>query len=104
MASKIKKGDNVIVLSGKDKGKTGEVVKSLPKDNKVIVAGVNMVKKHVKPSPMSAGGIVEKEMAIDVSNVAIIDPKTKKPTRVGFKVLKDGKKVRFAKKSGEVID
>lgn len=104
MAAKIKKGDKVVVLSGKDKGKSGEVVKSLPTDGKVVVAGVNMVKKHQRATPMSAGGIIEKEMPIDVSNVAIVDPKTEKPTRVGFKVLEDGKKVRFAKKSGEVID
>lgn len=104
MAAKIKKGDKVIILSGKDKGKTGEVLKSMPKDGKLLVSGINMVKKHTKPSVMSTGGIVEKEMPVDKSNVAILDPKTNKPTRVGFKMLKDGKKVRFAKKSGEVID
>jgi len=104
MSAKIKKGDKVIVLTGKDKGKTGEVVKSMPKIGKVFVSGINMVKKHQRPSAISAGGIIEKEMPIDTSNVSLIDPKTEKPTRVGFKVLKDGKKVRFAKKSGEVID
>jgi large subunit ribosomal protein L24 len=104
MASKIKKGDSVIILCGKDKGKTGEVLKSMPTKSKVLVAGINMAKKHTKPSAMSEGGIVAKEMPIHVSNVSMIDPKTKKATRVGFKQLKDGKKVRFAKKSGEIID
>ena len=101
---KIKKGDNVIVISGKDKGKTGEVAKVLVQENKVIVSGVNMVKRHTKPSQESAGGIISKEMPIHVSNVAYVDPKTNKPTRLGIKVDKDGHKVRFAKKSGEVVD
>lgn len=104
MAAKIKKGDRVIVLTGKDKGKTGEVLRALPQDNRVVVQGVNVVKRHQRPTPMSAGGIIEKEAPINVSNVAHIDPKDSKPTRVGFKTLEDGRKVRFAKRSGEVLD
>ncbi len=103
MAMKIKKGDKVIVITGKDKGKTGEVTKAMPKENKVIVSGVNMVKRHQKPSQESAGGIVSKEAPIHVSNVAIVDPKSGKGSRVGMKFLDDGRKVRVAKKSGEVI-
>ncbi len=101
---KIKKGDSVVVITGKDKGKTGEVLRSMPKDNKLLVRGVNVVKRHTRPSQTSAGGIVEKEAPIDVSNVALLDPKDNKPTRVGFKVMEDGRKVRVAKKSGTVID
>jgi large subunit ribosomal protein L24 len=101
---KIKKGDNVVVITGKDKGKTGEVIRSMPKDGKLLVRGVNVVKRHTRPSQTSAGGIVEKEAPIDISNVALLDPKDNKPTRVGFKVLEDGRKVRVAKKSGTVID
>jgi large subunit ribosomal protein L24 len=101
---KIKKGDKVVVITGRDKGKQGEVLRVLPKDRRVIVQGVNVVKRHTRPSATSAGGIVEKEATIDVSNVAHIDPKDGKPTRVGYKVLEDGRKVRFAKRSGEVID
>nr|WP_211100220.1 50S ribosomal protein L24 [Azospirillum halopraeferens] len=104
MAAKIKTKDRVIVLTGRDKGKTGEVVKVLPKENRVIVQGVNIVKKHVRPSARSEGGIVEIEAPIDASNVAHIDPKDQKPTRVGFKILEDGRKVRVAKRSGEIID
>ena len=101
---KIKKGDTVVVITGKDKGKTGEVIRSMPKDNKLLVRGVNVVKRHTRPSQTSAGGIVEKEAPIDVSNVALLDPKDNKPTRVGFKIMEDGRKVRVAKKSGTVID
>jgi large subunit ribosomal protein L24 len=101
---KIKKGDTVVVITGKDKGKTGEVIRSMPKDNKLLVRGVNVVKRHTRPTQNSAGGIVEKEAPIDVSNVALLDPKDNKPTRVGFKVMEDGRKVRVAKKSGTVID
>lgn len=101
---KIRKGDTVVVLTGKDKGKQGEVIRSLPKENRVVVRGVNVVKKHTRPTQVSQGGIVEVEAAIDVSNVAHIDPKDNKPTRVGFRVLEDGSKVRFAKRSGEVLD
>ncbi|PWC43808.1 50S ribosomal protein L24 [Azospirillum sp. TSO22-1] len=104
MAQKIKTKDKVVVLSGKDKGKTGEVVKVLPKEARVVVAGVNVVKKHTRPSARSQGGIVEIEAPIHVSNVAHVDPKDGKPTRVGFKVLEDGRKVRVAKRSGETID
>ena len=100
----IKKGDKVVVIAGKDKGKKGEVIQVFPSDSKVRVSGINIAKRHTKPSAASAGGIVEKEMPIHVSNVSHIDPKTSKPTKVGVKLLKDGKKVRFAKKSGEVID
>ncbi len=100
---KIKKGDQVIVLSGDDKGKTGEVIKALPQEGKVVVQGVNMVKKHTKPSQTSAGGIISKEAPINVSNVAVVDPKSGKATKIGFKE-ENGKKVRFARKSGEVID
>ncbi len=102
MAMRIKKGDQVIVITGRDKGKTGEVVKSMPKDNKVVVSGINLVKRHQRPTQESAGGIISKEAPIHVSNVALIDPKDGKATRVGFKV-ENGQKVRVAKRSGEVI-
>ncbi len=101
---KIKKGDKVVVLAGKDKGKRGQVTSMLPSEGRAIVSGVNIVKRHTRPSPQGQGGIVEKEAPIQVSNLAIEDPKTGKPTRVGFKVLEDGRKVRVAKGSGEVID
>jgi large subunit ribosomal protein L24 len=102
-AAKIKKGDTVIILSGKDKGKTGDVVRAIPSEDKVVVQGVNMVSKHKKPSQANPqGGIERVEAPLHVSKVAIKDPKTGQPTRVGFKFL-DGKKVRVAKKSGEVI-
>jgi len=105
MAAKIKKGDYVVVLSGADKGRKGEVLSVSPKDERVVVKGVRLVKRHVKPSQLDPeGGIKSFEAPIHVSNVAHIDPKDNVPTRVGFKVLKDGKKVRVAKKSGEVID
>ncbi len=104
MAVRIRKGDKVAVLSGRDKGKSGEVVKVIPKNDRAIVQGVNMVKRHTRPSGGNAGGIVEKEATIHVSNLALVDPKDDKPTRVGVKVLEDGRKVRFAKRSGEVID
>ena len=101
---KIKKGDNVVVLAGKDKGKQGEVVKVLPKEARAIVTGVNMVKRHQRQSQTQEGGIISKEASIHVSNLGIEDPKDGKPTRVGMKTLEDGRKVRFAKRSGEVID
>jgi large subunit ribosomal protein L24 len=104
MAAKIKTKDRVVVLAGKDKGKTGEVLKVIPAENRVVVQGVNVVKKHQRASAQSQGGIVEFEAPINVSNVAHVDPKDGKPTRVGFKVLEDGRKVRVAKRSGEVID
>ena len=105
MAAKIKKGDKVVVITGRDKGKTGEVLKVLPSESRLIVQGVHMAKRHTKPSSANGqGGIIAKEATIHVSNVAHIDPKSKEPTRVGFKTLGDGTKVRFAKRSGEVID
>jgi large subunit ribosomal protein L24 len=103
-AAKIKKGDNVVVLSGKDKGKHGTVTQALPKDGKVVVAGVNIITRHVKPSQANPqGGLDRREAPLAVSKVAIEDPKTGKPTRVRFET-RDGKKVRVAVKSGEVIN
>jgi large subunit ribosomal protein L24 len=104
MAAKIKKGDKVVVLAGRDKGKAGEVLQVLPKDGRAVVRGVNLVKRHTKQSQQSEGGIISKEATIDLSNIAIADPKDGKATRVGFKVLDDGRKVRFAKRSGDLID
>lgn len=101
---KIKKGDLVIVTTGKDKGKKGHVLAVSPKENKVVVEAVNVAKKHTKPSMSSAGGILSKEMPIHVSNVSLIDPKSDKATKIGFKFLNDGSKVRFAKASGEVLE
>ncbi|CAA7624058.1 50S ribosomal protein L24 [Magnetospirillum sp. UT-4] len=100
----VKKGDRVVVIAGKDKGKQGDVLAAFPKEDRVVVQGVNKVKKHQRASAAAAGGIVEQEAAIHVSNVAHVDPKDGKPTRVGVKVLEDGRKVRIAKRSGEVID
>ena len=105
MAAKIKKGDFVVVLSGKDKGKKGEVLKVIPKEERVLVAGVHIVKRHVRPSQADPeGGIKTFEAPIHISNVSALDPKSGNATRVGFKTLKDGKKVRVAKKSGELLD
>ncbi len=101
---KIKKGDKVIVISGKDKGKKGEVLEVVKEKSRVRVSGVGVTKRHTKPGPKGAGGIVEFELPIHISNVAHVDPKDGTATKVGMKVLKDGKKVRFAKKSNEVID
>ena len=104
MASlKIKKGDHVIVLTGRDRGKHGEVIEVRPKENRAVVRGVNVVRKHQRQTAKVEGGIISKEAAINLSNIALEDPKDGKPTRVGFKLLADGKKVRFAKRSGEVI-
>jgi large subunit ribosomal protein L24 len=104
MASlKIKKGDHVIVLMGRDRGKHGEVIEVRPKENRALVRGVNVVRRHQKQSATQEGGIISKEAPIQISNLALEDPKDGKPTRVGFKFLEDGKKVRFAKRSGEVI-
>ena len=100
---KIKKGDQVVVITGKDKGRTGEVTKVLPSEARVIVSGINQITKHRKPTPMSQGGIEKVEASIHISNVALADPKTGKATRVGYKQEKDGKKVRVARKSGETI-
>ncbi|MDG2187052.1 MAG: 50S ribosomal protein L24 [Hyphomicrobiales bacterium] len=104
MMAKIKKGDNVIVLVGKDKGKTGTVLTVFPTENKLVVQGVSIKKKHQKQTQNQESGIIEKEGKIHVSNVAIVDPKDSKASKVGFKFLKDGEKVRFLKKSGEVLD
>ncbi len=101
MAAKIKKGDKVVVITGKDKGKTGEVTKVLVAEQRVVVSGINLMKKHTKPSAAGQGGIVSKEASIHVSNVALADPKDGKATRVGFKIDKEGKKQRIAKRSGE---
>ena len=104
MASlKIKKGDHVIVIAGRDKGKHGEVVEMRPKEERAIVRGVNVVRRHQKQTASQEGGIVSKEAPIHISNLALEDPKDGKPTRVGFKFLDDGKKIRFAKRSGETI-
>ncbi|OUM95106.1 MAG: 50S ribosomal protein L24 [Thermobacillus sp. ZCTH02-B1] len=101
----VKKDDMVIVITGKDKGKKGRVIAAFPRENRVLVEGVNIVKKHTRPSPKNPqGGIIEQEAPIHVSNVMHIDPKTGKPTRIGYKILENGKKVRYAKRSGEVID
>jgi len=101
---KVKKGDRVIVIAGKDKGKSGEIIRAIPAERRVVVQGVNVVKRHTKPSQASPGGLVEKEAPIHVSNVSLVDPKEDKPTRVGIKTLEDGRRVRFAKRSGEVLD
>ena len=102
--SNIKKGDKVIVTTGRDKGKKGEVLKIFPKEDRALVAGVNVVKRHQRQTQTQQGGIVNKESTIHLSNLAHVDPKSGKATRIGFKTLNDGRKVRFAKKSGEVID
>ena len=101
---RVKKGDRVIVISGRDRGKVGEVLRMLSKEDRAIVQGVHMVKRHSRPTAASAGGIVDKEAPIHLSNIAHVDPQTDQPTRVGYKFLDDGRKVRFAKRSGEVID
>ena len=101
---RVKKGDEVIVRTGKDKGKKGSVLKVFPKKQRVLVQGVNMAKRHTRPSAKGPGGIVEMEASIHVSNVAHIDPKSGEPTRIGYRTLDDGRKVRFAKRSGEIID
>lgn len=104
MAARVKKGDRVVVTTGRDKGKTGEVLGVTPKDGRVLVQGVNMIKRHTRPSQTQQGGIIEREAPLHLSNVMLADPKTGEPTRIGFKVLDDGRKVRVAKRSGEVID
>lgn len=101
----VKKDDTVFVITGKDKGKKGRVIAAFPRENRVLVEGVNMIKKHSKPSQQNPqGGIITQEAPIHVSNVMLVDPKSGQPTRVGYKVLDNGQKVRVAKKSGEVID
>ena len=101
---KVRRGDKVIVITGRDKGKTGEIMRVDPKKGRVIVQGVNMVKRHQTPTPGDPGGIVEKEASLHVSNVAHIDPKTDLPTRIGLRVDDGGRKVRYARRSGETID
>ena len=104
MAAKIRKGDRVVVTAGRDKGKTGEVRSVMPEEGRAIVAGVSLVRRHTRQTAQTEGGILSKEAPIHLSNLAIADPKTGKPTRVGFKVLDDGRKVRVAKRSGDLID
>ncbi|MBE7636761.1 50S ribosomal protein L24 [Sneathiella sp. P13V-1] len=101
---RVKKGDKVVVLTGKDKGKSGEVLRVVRDERRALVSGVNMVKRHTKQTQSEQGGIVSKEAPIQLSNIALQDPKDGKATRVGYKTLEDGRKVRFAKRSGEVID
>jgi large subunit ribosomal protein L24 len=101
---KVKKGDNVIVISGRDKGRSGEVLKVFPEDRRLIVQGVHMARRHTKPRMGDPGGIVDKELTIHISNVAHVDPSSGKATRIGYKTLDGGKKVRVARRSGEVID
>ena len=101
---KVRKGDRVKVIAGRSKGKIGDVLRVIAADQRVVVSGVNVVKRHTKPSRTESGGIIEREAAIHVSNVAVLDPKTDKPTKIGFKFLEDGRKVRFARGSGETID
>jgi len=101
---KIRKGDKVVVLSGKDKGRTGEVLRVMPKDDKAVVRGINLVRRHQRQTQSQEGGIITKEAPIHLSNIALVDPKDGKPTRVGFRIEADGTKVRVAKRSGEVIN
>jgi large subunit ribosomal protein L24 len=100
---KLKKGDEVIIATGKDRGKRGKIIKILPSVNKAIVAGINVVKKHTKPTQTTQGGIISKELPINISNIAYFDSEANGPTKIGFKFLEDGSKVRFSKKSGKVI-
>jgi large subunit ribosomal protein L24 len=104
MAAKLKKGDRVVVLSGRDKGKEGDILRVVPSDGRALVSGVNLVIRHTRQTQSAQGGRLSKEALINLSNIALVDPKDGGPTRVGFKFLEDGTKVRFAKKSGEVID
>jgi large subunit ribosomal protein L24 len=104
MAAKIKKGDKVVVMAGRDKGRTGEVRQVMPDEGRAIVAGVNLVRRHTRQTAQTEGGILTKEAPIHLSNLAIADPKSGKPTRIGFKILDDGRKVRVARRSGDLID
>jgi large subunit ribosomal protein L24 len=104
MAAKIRKGDNVIVLSGRDRGRRGEVIQVMPAEGRALVRGIHMVKRHQRQTAAQDGGIISKEASVHMSNLAIADPKDGKPTRVGFKIMADGKKVRVAKRSGAEID
>ncbi len=101
---KIKRGDRVVVMAGRDKGKKGEVLRVMRQDRRAVVSGVNMMKRHTRPSTGNPGGIVQREAPLHLSNLALQDPKDGQPTRVGFRFLDDGRKVRYAKRSGEVID
>ena len=101
---KIRKGDRVKVIAGRSKGKVGDVLRVLPTEQRVVVAGVNVIKRHTKPGRTETGGIIEREAAIHVSNVALLDPKSDKPVKIGFKFLEDGRKVRIARGSGETLD
>jgi len=104
MAARIKKGDKVVVITGRDKGRSGEVIKVMPAEERALVRGVNMVTRHQRQTAAQEGGLVRKEAPIHLSNIALADPESGKPTRVGFKTLEDGSKVRFAKRSGETIN
>jgi large subunit ribosomal protein L24 len=104
MSAKVRKGDRVVVTSGRDKGKSGEVLRVYPSEERVVIGGVNLVKRHQRQTQKVQGGIVSKEAPLHLSKIAHVDPKTGGPTRVGFKVLEDGRRVRFAKKSGEILD
>jgi large subunit ribosomal protein L24 len=104
MSAKVRKGDRVVVTSGRDKGKSGEVLRVYPSEERVLIAGVNLVKRHQRQTQKVQGGIVSKEAPLHLSKIAHVDPKTGGPTRIGFKVLEDGRSVRFAKKSGEILD
>jgi len=104
MAAKIRKGDNVIVLSGRDQGRRGEVIQVMPAEGRALVRGIHMVKRHQRQTAAQDGGIISKESSVHLSNLAIADPRDGKPTRVGFKIMPDGKKVRVAKRSGAEID
>lgn len=101
---KVKKGDRVVVIAGRDKGKRGEVLRVIPDENRALVQGVNVVRRHQKQTPQQDGGIVSKEAPIHISNIAVEDPSDGSPSRVGYKILDDGRKVRFAKRSGETIE
>jgi len=101
---RVKKGDSVIVRTGRDRGKQGEVIQVMPKEERLLVRGVNVVKRHTSPRPGNPGGIVDKEAPIHVSNVALVDPKDGKATRIGYKTIGEDRKVRYAKRSGEIID
>jgi large subunit ribosomal protein L24 len=104
MAAKIRKGDKVVVLTGRDKGRTGEVFEVRPQEERALVRGINMVKRHQRQSASQEGGIISKEASVHLSNLAVADPKDGKPTRVGFKIMRDGKKVRMSKRTGVEID
>ncbi len=104
MAARIRKGDKVVVISGRDKGRSGEVIQVMPKEERALVRGLNMVTRHQRQSASQEGGLIRKEAPIHLSNIALADPSTGKPTKVGFKTLADGRKVRFAKASGETVN